>query len=244
MDRLSYAMGQADALDNGNWLITWGRGLRETNPLLPPPPDVSATQVNPATGVEALTVVARIDGNVQTAGRMYPVAPVALAAEPIALTAELPASTYTSIFHLGATDSPQVVVSFSRPIVDFDETTPSLSVSGAEVASVSAHVVAGELAHAYLVTLTPDGYGPITLRLLSYQPCASDGICTADGTQLTEAPAAPLIIPTFVAEVSIEPGPSPVTEGRGRDVHAHPQRTVDGRADSQRDRRRDGLDAQ
>ena len=30
---------------------------------------------------------------------------------------------------------------------------------------------------------------------------------------LTEAPAAPVIIPTFVAEVSIEPGPSPVTEG-------------------------------
>ena len=30
---------------------------------------------------------------------------------------------------------------------------------------------------------------------------------------MTEAPAAPLIIQTFVAEVSIEPGPSPVTEG-------------------------------
>ena len=49
--------------------------------------------------------------------------------------------------------------------------------------------------------------------MLTYQACADGGICTADGTQLTEAPAAPLIIPTFVAEVSIEPGPSPVTEG-------------------------------
>ena len=213
MNRLSYAMGQADALDNGNWLITWGRGARAPNPGDPPAPDVSATQVNPATGVEELTVVARIDGDVQTQGRMYPVAPVALAAEPIALTAEFPASTYTSIFHIGATDEPQVVVSFSRPIVDFDETSPSLSVSGAEVASVSAHVVAGEPAHAYLVTLTPDGYGPITFRLLSYQACADGGICTADGTMLTEVPAAPVIIPTFVAEVSIEPGPSPVTEG-------------------------------
>ena len=213
MNHLSYAMGQADPLDNGNWLITWGRGARAPNPGDPPAPDVSATQVNPATGVEELTVVARIDGDVQTQGRMYPVAPVALAAEPIALTAEFPASTYTSIFHLGATDSPQVVVSFSRPIVDFDETTPSLSVSGAEVASVSAHVVAGEPAYAYLVTLTPDGYGPITFRLLTYQACADGGICTADGTTLSEAPAAPVIIPTFVAEVSIEPGPSPVTEG-------------------------------
>ena len=61
MDSLSYAMGQADALDNGNWLITWGRGLRETNPLLPPPPDVSGTQVNPATGVEELTARHRQD---------------------------------------------------------------------------------------------------------------------------------------------------------------------------------------
>ena len=213
MNRLSYAMGQADALDNGNWLITWGRGARAPNPGDPPAPDVSATQVNPATGVEALTVVARIDGNVQTQGRMYPVAPVALAAEPIALTAEFPASTYTSIFHIGATDEPQVVVAFSRPVVDFDDTTPSISVSGAEVASVSAHVVDGEPAYAYLVTLTPDGYGPITFRLLTYQACADGGICTADGTMLTEVPAAPVIIPTFVAEVSIEPGPSPVTEG-------------------------------
>ena len=215
MNHLSYAMGQADPLDNGNWLITWGRGLRAPNPGDPPAPDVSATQVNPATGVEELTVVARVGGNVLTAGRMYPVAPVALAAEPIALTAEFPASTYTSIFHLGATDSPQVVVSFSRPIVDFDETTPSLSVTGATVADVEPHVVAGELAHAYLVTLTPDGYGPITFRLLTYQACADGGICTADGTTLSEAPAAPVIIPTFVAEVSIEPGPGPgpVTEG-------------------------------
>ena len=213
MNRLSYAMGQADALDNGNWLITWGRGARAPNPGDPPAPDVSATQVNPATGVEELTVVARIDGDVQTQGRMYPVAPVALAAEPIALTAEFPASTYTSIFHIGATDEPQVVVSFSRPIVDFDDTTPSISVSGAEVASVSAHVVAGEPAHAYLVTLTPDDYGPITFRLLTYQACAGGGICTADGTTLSEVPSAPLTIQTFVAEVSIEPGPSPVTEG-------------------------------
>ena len=213
MDFLTYSMGQVDPLDNGNWLISWGRGNRNPGPSDPPAPDVSATQVNPATGVEELTVVARVGGNVQTEGRMYPVAPVALAAEPIALAAEFPASTYTSIFHIGATDTPQVVVSFSRPIVDFDDTTPSISVSGAEVASVSAHVVAGEPAHAYLVTLTPDDYGPITFRLLSYQACADGGICTADGTQLTEAPAAPLIIQTFVAEVSIEPGPSPVTEG-------------------------------
>ena len=44
------------------------------------------------------------------------------------------------------------------------------------------------------MTLTPDGYGPITFRLLTYQACADGGICTADGTQLTEAPSAPVTI--------------------------------------------------
>ena len=203
MDRLSYAMGQADALDNGNWLITWGRGLRAPNPGDPPPPDVSATQVNPATGVEALTVVARIDGDVQTAGRMYPVAPVALAAEPIALAAEFPASTYTSNFNLGSGDEPQVVVAFSRPVVDFDATTPSFSVTGATVASVSPHLVAGEPANAYLVGLTPDGDGPVAFRLVAGRACAGGGICGADGTTLSEVPSARVTFDVSDPEVKV-----------------------------------------
>ena len=199
------ANGHVVVLDNGDWLISWGRG---------PSLDEVVTQVDPRTGTEKFSLRSYdVNNDHQSTVRATPLPPFALAPQPVPLTAEFPASTYTSIFHIGATDEPQVVVSFSRPIVDFDETTPSISVSGAEVASVSAHVVAGEPAHAYLVTLTPDGYGPITFRLLTYQACADGGICTADGTQLTEAPAAPLIIPTFVAEVSIEPGPSPVTEG-------------------------------
>ncbi len=216
MDSLSYSMGQADPLDNGNWLITWGRGIRNPNPDHPPP-DVSGTQVNPATGVEELTVVAMSGGNVMTAGRMYPVAPVALAAEPIALTAEFPGSTYTSIFNLGATDPPQVVVAFSRPVVDFDETSTSLSVTGATVASVSAHVVAGEPANAYLVTLAPDGDGAISFRLDTGQACgANGGICTADGTALSEAPSA-LVISAPVT-VSFEQSTYTVTEGASRFV--------------------------
>ena len=200
MDSLSFSMGQADPLPNGNWLITWGRGIRNPGPVDPDPPDVSGTQANPATGVEEFTIVAMSGGNVMTAGRMYPVAPVALAAEPIALTAELPGSTYTSIFHSGATDSPQVVVAFSRPVVDFDENTPSISVTGATVASVSAHVVAGEPANAYLVTLTPDGDGAISFRLLTGQACGADGgICAADGTALSEAPSELVIGPPVSA---------------------------------------------
>ena len=216
MDSLSYSMGQADPLDNGNWLITWGRGIRNPNPDHPPP-DVSGTQANPATGVEELTVVAMSGGNVMTAGRMYPVAPVALAAEPIALTAELPGSTYTSIFNLGATDPPQVVVAFSRPVVDFDETSTSLRVTGATVTSVSPHAVAGEPANAYLVTLTPDGAGAITFRLDTGQACgANGGICTADGTALSEVPAALVIGPAVT--VSFEQATHTVTEGASRSV--------------------------
>ena len=214
-NRFGGAAGLVQPMGNGDWLISWGWDLLDDDPNAALPPDESVTQVDPDDGTEKFSINIQLDhrGEESIAVRAYPLSPVTLAAEPIALTAEFPASTYTSIFHIGATDEPQVVVSFSRPIVDFDETSPSLSVSGAEVASVSAHVVAGEPAHAYLVTLTPDGYGPITFRLLSYQACADGGICTADGTQLTEAPAAPVIIQTFVAEVSIEPGPSPVTEG-------------------------------
>ena len=211
MDSLSFSMGQADPLPNGNWLITWGRGIRNPGPMDPDPPDVSGTQANPATGVEELTVVAMSGGNVITSGRMYPVAPVALAAEPIALTAELPGSTYTSVFHSGATDAPQVVVAFSRPVVDFDETTPSLSVTGATVATVSAHVVAGEPANAYLVTLTPDGDGAISFRLLANQACADGGICTADGTTLSEVPATLVIAPPVTA--SFGQSAYPVREG-------------------------------
>ena len=199
------ANGHVVVLDNGDWLISWGRG---------PSLDEVVTQVDPRTGTEKFSLRSYdVKNDHQSTVRATPLPPFALAPQPVPLAAELPASSHTSNFHLGATDTPQVVVAFSRPVVDFDETTPSLSVTGAIVASVSAHVVAGEPAYAYLVTLTPDGYGPITFRLLTYQACADGGICTADGTQLTEAPAAPLIIPTFVAEVSIEPGPSPVTEG-------------------------------
>ena len=189
MDSLSYAMGQADPLDNGNWLITWGRPSR-ANPQALSAPDVSGTQVNPVTGVEELTVVARYDGNVQRHGRMYPVAPVALAALVEALEATI---VRGAEFHTGTADRPTVVVAFNRPVVDFDHTTPSLNVAGATVSSVSPHVVAGEAANAYVVTLTPAGTGDITVGLVADQPCADGGICTADGTVLSEVPASHVI---------------------------------------------------
>ena len=209
---LGYATGNVDVLDNGDWLVSWGRVLTGADRF---PDNEMATLVDPSTGQEKLGIRFRELPSDERQRRINAtVAPAeVLAPQPVPLTAEFPASDHTSLFHTGSGDSPQVVVAFNQPVVDFSAASPSISVTGATVASVSAHVVAGEPAHAYLVTLTPDDYGPITFRLVTDQACADGGICTADGTQLTEAPAAPLSIPTFVAEVSIEPGPSPVTEG-------------------------------
>ena len=136
----------------------------------------------------------------------------ALAPQPEPLTALLPSSSHTSVFHTGAGDSPQVVVAFNQPVVDFDETTPSLSVTGATIESVLSHIVAGEPANAYVVTLTPAGASDITVRLVADQPCADGGICTAGETLLPKVPASHVIradtTPPTVSkiEVSSDPG--------------------------------------
>ena len=181
--------GQVEPLDNGDWLVSWGRAPRQAPPE--DMPDESVTQVDPDTGEEKFSLRGREDPGVHF--RAIPLHPVALFAEPGPLAAELPASATTSLFNLGTADAPRVVVAFSRPVVDFAASTPSVSVEGATVASVSAHVVAGEPANAYVFTLAPAGSGAITFSLVEDQPCASGGICTADGTALTAVPA-PLVI--------------------------------------------------
>ena len=112
--------------------------------------------------------------------------------------------------------APQVVVAFNQPVVDFSASSPSISVTGATVASVSAHVVAGEPANAYLVTLTPDGDGAITFRLVTGQACAAGGICMADGTMLSAVPSALVIGPAVT--VSFEQATYTVTEGASPSV--------------------------
>ena len=196
---LGYANGNVDVLDNGDWLVSWGRPLDVDVTI---PDNERVTLVDPATGQEKLGIRFRELPSDERQRRINAtVAPAeVLAPQPVPLTAEFPASNYTSVFNLGVTDPPQVVVAFSRPVVDFDETTPSLSVTGATVASVSAHVVAGEPANAYLVTLTPDGDGAISFRLVTGQACGADGgICAADGTALSEAPSELVIGPPVSA---------------------------------------------
>ncbi len=210
-DHVGYATGNVDALDNGDWMVSWGRVLDENDRF---PDNEMATLVDPATGQEKLGIRFReLPSNARHRFINATVAPAeALAPQPVPLTAEFPDSTYTSIFHTGAADAPRVVVAFSRPVVDFDETSLSLSVTGATIASVSPHRVAGEAANAYVVTLTPAGAGDITFGLVADQTCAGDGICTADGAEVSEVPASQVIradtTPPEVSrnEVSSNPG--------------------------------------
>ena len=96
-------------------------------------------------------------------------------------------------------------------MVDFDHTTSSLSLAGATISSVSPHVVAGEAANAYVVTLTPAGVGDITVGLVADETCADGGICTADGTVLSEVAASHVIradtTPPAVSKIEITSNP-------------------------------------
>ena len=207
-DYLGYATGNVDALDNGDWLVSWGR----TSTLDPPLPDNEmATLIDTATGREELGLRFKVSSFDPRPRINATVAPAeVLAPQPVALAAEFPASEYTSGFHTGAGDAPQVVVAFNRPLVDFTSASPSVSVSGAAIDSVSPHVVAGEAANAYVVTLTPTGDGAITVGLVAGEPCASAGICTADGAELETTPGAVTIPGPVTASVQ---GNATVAEG-------------------------------
>ncbi len=224
---LGYANGNVDVLDNGDWLVSWGR---PTDGNVTIPDNEMATLVDPATGQEKLGIRLReLPSDVRFRRINATVAPAeALAPQPVPLAAEFPASSHTSIFHTGTTDSPQVVVALSRPVVDFDETSPSLSTTGATITSVAAHVVGGEPANSYLVTLMPGGDGAITFQLLTGLACAEGGICTADGTTLSTAPA-PLVI---APPVTVTFGAATYTAAEGGSVivtvelSADPERSV------------------
>ena len=189
-NRYGRSQGHVEPMPNGHWLISWGQGTFDDDPNTPLPPDEAITQVNPLTGAEVLSVIVKPpDEDFIFPVRAYLLSPVALADTLGPLTAEIVESPARPVFHLGPTDAPKVVVAFNQPVVDFTAATPSLSVQGATVTSISAHNVPGEPANAYLFTLTPAGVGPITFALVADQSCASGGICTADGTPLSEVPA-------------------------------------------------------
>ncbi|MYD86012.1 MAG: hypothetical protein F4Y14_07410, partial [Acidobacteria bacterium] len=151
-NRVGFAAAHVEALDNGDWLITWGRGWPSGTPL---PPDVAVTQVDPDTNEESFSLkVARpsAPNDPVALARAVAVPPVALAAGVERLTARV---VHSDAWHGGATSSPRVVVAFNQPVVDPAAGTPSVSVLGGTVASVAAHREAGWAANAYVFTLTP-----------------------------------------------------------------------------------------
>ena len=225
---LGYATGNVDVLDNGDWLVSWGRVLTGADRF---PDNEMATLVDPATGQEKLGIRFRELPSDERQRRINAtVAPAeVLAPQPVPLTAEFPASDHTSLFHTGSGDAPQVIVAFNQPVVDFSASSPSISVTGATVASVSPHLVAGEAANAYVVVLTPAGDGPVTLSLVSGQSCASSGVCTADGTLLSAVPTEAHAIPGPVT-VSFEEASYEVSEGGTASVIVELNR-AHGRAD-------------
>ncbi len=104
-----------------------------------------------------------------------------------ALTATFPESRFASASHSGSDDRPQVVVTFSEAVTGVSTDTPSVTVTGASIASVQAHTEEG-LENAWMFFLNPDGDGDVTFTLVADAACASGGICTAGGTPLTQAP--------------------------------------------------------
>ena len=105
------------------------------------------------------------------------------------LSADFPESAFTSTRHTGSDDRSQVVVAFSEAVAEFAANTPSVSVTGASGLSVQTHTEDG-LENAYVFFMTPDGDGDVTFALTTNAACAAGGICTADGTVLTQVPAA------------------------------------------------------
>ena len=186
-NKLAQTQGHIELLETGNWLISWGSM----------PVNEQVTEFNPLTGEEVLIIKLHVLGDSDRGLRTtaYPVEFVALAKKVAPLTAEIIESPASSLFHLGPSDAPKVAVAFSRPVVDFAADTTSVSLTGATIAGISPHVAPGDPANAYLFTLTPTGVGPITFALVAGQPCASDGICTADETVLTEVRAPHVISP-------------------------------------------------
>ena len=178
---VTVSAGLVAPISNGNWLISWGRTTMD----LP-----AVTEWDPVTNTELLHISYTTSAGVRAMTRAYPMRYDEFPAETAPLSAVFAESDFADEAYTGMSDSPQVVVAFNRPVADLAADSPSVSVTGATVASVRAHVVPGEAANAYIFTLTPTGTDAITFSLVADAGCASGGACTADGTMLPEVPAA------------------------------------------------------
>ncbi len=199
--------GHVEELEGGDWLVGWDGWEPGTGPQ----PKESVTQVDPNTGAEKFSITLLLPNGASESIRPIALPPVALADVLAPLEARIVTGAHTSTIHEGAADRPTVAVAFNRPVVDFVATTPSIALSGATVASVAPYSEAGAPANAYVLTLIPAGAGDITVGLVADEPCADGGICTADGTVLSEVPASHVIradtTPPAVSKIEITSNP-------------------------------------
>ena len=181
----------ADGLDNATFAWQWlaNDGARNAeiagateSTYDPGPADVGKT-------IKVRATFTDDGGTTETATSASTAAVEAGPETTTALSATFPASPYASRKHKGAGDRPQVVAAFSEAVAGFEKTTPSVTVSGGTVASVQPHTEDG-LTNGYILFLTPYGDEDLQLTLVTDKACDDGGICTADGTRLSDAPAA------------------------------------------------------
>ena len=150
----------------------------------------------------------------QLAGEATALVPGERRASPAPVAASYPSSPYQSYRHKGPDDRPQVVVAFDRAVEAIAADSPSVSVSGGRLSSVSRHREAG-IDNAWMFFLAPAGHGDVTFTLLAEVPCNAGGICAADGGMLTRVPGARTIpgLPVLdVADARVEEGDGAVLE--------------------------------
>ena len=113
------------------------------------------------------------------------VATAAVAAKTAQLTVSFPTSPFQSSRHKGDDDQPQVIVAFNLPVQSFEQTTPSVSLTGATVHSVAQHQEEG-LENAWIFWLDPAGEDDVVFTLVANRSCDGGGICTPDGRMLSQ----------------------------------------------------------
>ena len=168
-----------DGLDNVSYSYQWIADGTDIE-------GATGSSYTPTSSEQGQTIQVRVDftDDANSAETLTSAATVAVVAEPTPLTATLPDGRFQSPRHLGTDDRPQVIVAFSLAVASFEKTTPSVSLTGAAVSSVSQHEEDG-LENAWIFFLDPDGNEDIVFSLVTGQPCDSGGICTGDGTTLS-----------------------------------------------------------
>ena len=171
--------GLVAPMDNGNWWISWGGASGNAAARV----TQSITEVDPETNKELLHILFEDgDGDRETT-RSYPLRHDEFRRTAGPLTARVVSAPVDPV---NPSDTAEVVIAFSRPIVDPEATTPSVSVSGGAW-TVAPHLEGGAPANAYLVTLTGTGR-TTTFSLAAGKTCANGGVCTLDGATLEEIP--------------------------------------------------------